>query len=431
MTVCQYFLQGRCSFGDRCRNEHPQNRPSGFGQSSTQSFGGGSQSTNRFGAFAGPSSTGGAFKQTTAFSAHATGTQGPGAKAQQPLTGELLRKSIEARPLWRFSVYGPVNGKPSLISGTDISPEEMQLEFKMAEAAGSVAACQQKYAQLAGEMDRKIRDVVDNADAVARQWQSQNGTAPAGQSGAGAQQGAFAGSGAFGQKPSAFGQSSGAFGGAGTSAFGQTLSLAAPGSAGTSAFGQSSTSSAFGQKASAFGQKPSAFGQSGSAFGQSSTSSVFGQPSIPSAFGQSGTSSSFGQSGATGAFGQPKTTSAFGQSNTSSAFGQSNTSSAFGQSNTSSAFGQPKTTNAFGQSGTSSAFGQTGASAFGNQGTSAFGQSTANTQSPFGQPNNSAGQISGTTDPTQELSAEDIERFQAPQFTMGQIPELAPTANLC
>ncbi|ODH49587.1 hypothetical protein GX48_04240 [Paracoccidioides brasiliensis] len=48
MVVCIFYQQGRCKFGDRCKNEHP-------GAQSASPFGG-----NRFGVFqqAGGSSVG-------------------------------------------------------------------------------------------------------------------------------------------------------------------------------------------------------------------------------------------------------------------------------------------------------------------------------------------------------------------------------------
>ncbi|KAJ2138428.1 hypothetical protein IW136_003135 [Coemansia sp. RSA 678] len=376
MTVCQYFLQGRCSFGDRCRNEHPQKQQSGFGQSSSQSFGG--KNTNRFGGFSGAGNTGG-FKQTTAFGSLGSSTQKKTAKEQQQLTGELLKTGIEDRPLWKFSVFGPINNKANLLSGTDISPEEMQLEFKAAEASGSVAMCQQKYTQLAAEMDNKIQDIVNNVDSYAQQWKTQHESSTTQQSG-------------FGQAGSAFGQT------------------------------KAPTQSAFGQTGSVFGQSKT---PAQSAFGQSNTTGAFGQPKPAGAFGQPKPA---------GAFGQPATTSAFGQSNSTSAFGQSKPAGAFGQPNTTSAFGQfgKSGNSAFGSQGTS-AFGKQGTSAFGNQGTSVFGSrgTSAFGQAPTGPPNALAGHISGTTDPTHELTAQDIERFKAAEFTMGQIPEHPPTADLC
>ncbi|KAJ2406829.1 hypothetical protein J3F80_003257 [Coemansia sp. RSA 2526] len=385
MAVCQYFLQGRCSFGDRCRNEHPQKQQSGFGQSSSQSFGG--QNTNRFGGFSGAGNTGG-FKQTTAFGALGSSTPKKTAKEQQQLTGELLKTGIEDQPLWKFSVFGPISNKANLLSGTDISPEEMQLEFKAAEASGSVAMCQQKYTQLAAEMDLKIQDIVNNVDSYAQQWNAQHESSTTQQSG-------------FGQAGSAFGQT------------------------------KAPTQSAFGQTGSAFGQPKT---PTQSAFGQSNTTGAFGQSNTTGAFGQSNTTGAFGQPKPAGAFGQPATTSAFGQSNSSSAFGQSKPAGAFGQSNTTSAFGQfgKSGTSAFGSQGTS-AFGSQGTSAFGKQGTSAFGSqgTSAFGQAPPGPPNALAGHISGTTNPTHQLTAQDIERFKAAEFTMGQIPEHPPTADLC
>ncbi|KAJ2852132.1 hypothetical protein IWW36_000512 [Coemansia brasiliensis] len=362
MPVCQYFLQGRCSFGDRCRNEHPQNRPSGFGQSS-QLFGG--QGGNRFGALSG---SGSAFKQTSAFGSFASNSKKPASK-DQPLTGDLLKRGIEERPLWRFSVYGPVGSKPNILSGTDISPEEMQLDFKMAEASGNVPMCQQKYSQLDAEMDQKLNNIVQNAESMAQQWERQYGVSATQQGG-------------------------------GSSAFGQSAA-----SGGSSAFGQKS--SAFGGT-TAFGQKPSAFGGS-NAFGQ--TSSAFGQ-----------TSSTFGSSGAP-AFGKnTATSSAFGQSNApqSTTFGGG----AFGQSNTTGTFGQTNPASAFGGQFASSVFGQ-------GTSTSAFGQSMSGTQPPSMLLNGTSTQkMSGTTDPTRKLSQQDIERFKAPQFIIGQIPEIPPTADL-
>ncbi|KAJ2303776.1 uroporphyrinogen-III synthase [Coemansia sp. RSA 2706] len=379
--------------------------------------------SNRFGAFSntGGGSSGGGFTQTTAFGA--LGNTTPKKSKDQPLTGALLKQGIEDRPLWKLSVFGPTSNKPNMLSGTDVSPEEMHLDFMLAERAGNVPACQQKYAQLADEMDQRVREVVGNADSYALKWENQYGQTTPQPSGAG-------GTGAFGQAASAFGQKP--FGQSAASGFGGSTS---------SAFGQPTT-----PKQSAFGS--SAFGQSSGSggFGKSGASGGFGQSSASGGFGQSGTGA-FGKS-TTGAFGQSSGTgSAFGQSSgTGSAFGQSSGASAFGQSSKPSAFGQPSPAqSAFGNTGTS-AFGSTGTSAFGNAGTSAFGNRGASAfgsnsgTSAFGQilggsqfamSSNTSQQISGKTDPTRDLSAQEIECFKNPQFTMGQIPEIPPTADLC
>ncbi|PIA17519.1 hypothetical protein COEREDRAFT_80517 [Coemansia reversa NRRL 1564] len=314
MAVCQYFLQGRCSFGDRCRNEHPQNRPSGFGQSSSQMLlqgkgggsGGGTQSNNRFSAFGASSggfkassggfpqsstfsslssgnkptgfnSTGsGAFKQTSAFNSFSSGTQGgggfnstgeggfkqtsafntglsggngqgfssnnnafkpssgfsafasnnnirsgenggfnassgfssfstagkggeigglgseppksafaatpggegfaSGSKSKQskggPLQGEAIKAEIKSRPTWQLSTYGAIDGKPSLLTGKDVSPEEMHLDYVLAKQSLALPAFEAKYDKLIQEMDLGLQDISDNAESYAQKWQS-------------------------------------------------------------------------------------------------------------------------------------------------------------------------------------------------------------------------------------------------------------------
>ncbi|KAJ2613384.1 hypothetical protein H4S08_002222 [Coemansia sp. RSA 1365] len=310
MTVCQYFLQGRCSFGDRCRNEHPQNRPSGFGQSSSQMLlqgkgsgaGGGTQSSNRFSAFAGSNSgpsassggfpqsstfssfssgnkptgfnsTGsGAFKQSSAFSSFSSGSQGGGgfngtgdggfkqtsafstglgggnsqgfssnnnafksssgfsafasnnnggsggsggfnassgfssfstagksggtgeppksafaaalggegfASGSQPkqtkggpLRGEAIQTEIKSRPTWQLSTYGAIDGKPSLLTGKDVSPEEMHLDYVLAKQSLALPAFEAKYDKLMQEMEHGLKDISDNAESYAQKWQS-------------------------------------------------------------------------------------------------------------------------------------------------------------------------------------------------------------------------------------------------------------------
>ncbi|KAJ2520414.1 Nucleoporin-like protein 2 [Coemansia sp. RSA 1939] len=323
MAVCQYFLQGKCNFGSRCRNEHPQQQASAFGQSSSQAIlkgggGGGGSSAfggfNRFGALSGPSgggnmAGGGAFGgggrgNVSAFGQHAqsaftgfgnkTTTTGGGGgglgfslqssvgsspfgqqksafdiggrlggggggvddgrmvttgrPGNKPVTVDQLRKLVKVPMVWKLSTFAPVGEKPSMVAGTDVSPEESRLEFVMAQRQqqqqqqllgggyNSVAEACQKYDQLVQDMDRRLGDIDGNAPAYATQWNQMHGGGAAGGGNLGTQS-------AFGQQASAFGQKS----------------------------------SAFGQQASAFGQQTSAFGGnigggSGSAFGSGSGS---------------------------------------------------------------------------------------------------------------------------------------------------------------
>ncbi|KAJ2655962.1 hypothetical protein IWW48_005280 [Coemansia sp. RSA 1200] len=295
MPVCQYFLQGKCNFGSRCRNEHPQQQASAFGQSSSQAIlkGGGGSSFggfNRFGALSGPSgggnvTGGGAFgggrgggggvsafgqhaqsaftgfgNTPTASSAGGGGGGGLGFSLQsnaasnpfgqqksafgiggrlggggaggvddgrmvttgrpgnKPVTVDQLKKLVKVPMVWKLSTFAPVGEKPSMVAGTDVSPEESRLEFVMAQrqqqqqqqllggAPSAIAGVCQKYDQLVQDMDRRLGDIDGNAPAYAMQWNQMHGGG-AGGGGLGTQS-------AFGQQTSAFG------GNIGGSAFG-------------------------------------------------------------------------------------------------------------------------------------------------------------------------------------------------------------------
>ena len=203
-----------------------------------------------------------------------------------------------------------------------------------------------------------------------------------------------------------------------------------------SAFGQTSTPS----NTNAFAQpsKPtSAFSQN--AFGQTSTPSTnnaFGQPSIPSttAFGQTSTpstSSAFGQS----AFGQTSTPAAnvfgkpsvFGQSTNQQPQQQQQATSAFGQKPEQSAFSQ-NTTNGFNQS----TFGQH------SQPTSVFNQTNNQTQNKLTEKQPSQFNMnSNEVDPSinqapklNELPKHMLDAYKSDTFEWSQIPMLPPPVEL-
>ncbi|KAJ1663993.1 Nucleoporin-like protein 2 [Coemansia sp. RSA 1813] len=384
MPVCQYFLQGKCNFGTRCRNEHPQTRSSAFGQSTSQAIlKGGSGATggaaptsafgfgnNRFGALA--TSAGGsgmsAFGQhsQTAFSgfgntssgflSQSTGTlqnrpfDGSGQKlgANKPLDADQLRKLVMAPLIWKLSTFAPVGDKPSMLSGTDVSPEESRLEFVMAQRqTGNTVACQQQFDFLVNEMDHRLKDIAANAQVYASQWQQQHGDDSSGR--------------AFGQQAAAASQS---------------------------AFGQPNPTSSL-----------SAFGGSGGAGGQL----AFGQ----SAFGQQSAFPSSSGGGFSSTLAKEQTASAFGGGRSGGAFGLSSTGT--------SAFGVSKPA--------ASAF---GGSAFGQPASLLGGSKT--TINSFG---NSPQEIMEATGPQRDLTPEEIEGFKAPRFVFGRIPEVAPTPELC
>ncbi|KAJ1966139.1 Nucleoporin-like protein 2 [Dipsacomyces acuminosporus] len=165
-----------------------------------------------------------------------------------------------------------------------------------------------------------------------------------------------------------------------------------------------------------FGQgMPSAFGQQAkSAFAQGIQNSASGQ----SAFGK------------TGAFGQtPSAFSAFSQQPSSAFSQQPQTSSPFGQqASANSAFGQQQQTLPFGST-RSSGFqsGNTGGG-FGISG-SAFGLNATlvPAQISFG---NSPDEVQASTGPWRDLTPDEASSFQAPEFTMGSVPEVPPPLEL-
>ncbi|KZT29505.1 hypothetical protein NEOLEDRAFT_605845 [Neolentinus lepideus HHB14362 ss-1] len=340
MVVCQYYMQGRCKFGNSCRNEHPRDgRGHGaFGNSSWNS--GGNQ------------------------------------KVPVPFSMETMTKDMTPqvdKPMWPLSSYGPAKHEPLLVAGLDESPEELRVKAMLELKSGTVneyikyeaekiAAADQIYVNARAH----VKEAYDQASKI-----SMANSEAAGGSGLGTRssQSAF-GSSTFGNTSS-------------SSVFGANI----PSTTTTPAFGKPLLASAFGQSHQQ---------QSSSIFGQpKQSSSVFGQPQPPSTsiFGQPQQSASaFGQpQQSASAFGQPQqSTSAFGQPwQSTSAFGQPQQSpSAFGQPQPStSAFGQPSTS-VFGQSQSStSAFGQPQQSTT----TSVFGQPPqGQTASAFGQPQQSA-----------------------------------------
>ncbi|KAL4076389.1 hypothetical protein V8B97DRAFT_1922232 [Scleroderma yunnanense] len=362
MSICQYFLRGTCKFGDKCKNEHPQEqqRPQFGNQSWTANSG----------------------SKTLLFTT-------------ETLTNDVTLS--KEKPLWPLSSYGAAKHEKVLVGGLDESPEELRVKAVTAVKAGTINDYMKYEAEKIAVADQMYANARNNISQFHDQAIKLSH---------GISSDVFGSSSAFGGP--VFGSSSNSSA-AVTSSNPSTLGSAF----GQPAFGQSAFSSV--PASTGFGQGASAFGST-STFGQpSQTQPAFAQPQTASVFGQT---SAFGQpSQRTSAFGQPST-SAFGQaSNPMTVFGQSpQPPSAFGQA--------PQTTSLFGQSSlikpasgpfssttpNSGAFGNTsngGFSAFASQpsgfsvtsasptgasSASVFGQSsfvtappaqTAQTQSPF------------------------------------------------
>ncbi|KAK3388568.1 hypothetical protein B0T20DRAFT_98208 [Sordaria brevicollis] len=468
MTICKFYQQGTCRYGNTCRFEHPPKGPSGF------------QSGNRFGALAGG---GGGFNsnQNSGFSNTRSG------EVPYSLDADAIRKDLtEELPTWILSAYAPGKQPPEQLfggPGREQSFEELRLYYMNGVAAGNPQQAMNDIEQLYQNAQAQIQNALSNIPAAIqfiveagnkhpnRFDICEQGTLPGGTTGEfgrdrpttnafGSSTGAFGApaannnpfgapaqpAGAFGQ-PSALGAKPNPFG---APAFGQPAQPAA-----ASPFGQPSalgaSTSAFGAP-SALGAKPNPFGApatGGGAFGQPAAAPAFGQPTQPtSAFGQpaqlGAKPNPFGAPAApaTGAFGQPSTlgakpnpfgapaapaAGAFGTSTTASPFGQSTQQAAnpFGQSTTSNAFGQSTTTpaaNPFGapaQQATSSPFGASTGAATTNPFGAPAAAAPAATSSPFG--------VSTTTPAANPFGASTTQ--QPPANPFGASTTATPAAN--
>lgn len=461
-----------------------------FGSGMQQSaFGGGNVGRNGGSAFGAASSFGAGAASTSAFgngnkiNAVTTSELAKTYAGQVVLSSATMREDLgpNNRPIWKTSSYGPAKYEPNLLTGLDVSPEEMRLRAYDALKEGRITEYAQQEAVIANQADNTVSQALSNMEAAYQQAlkntsaltgnvsqgsipntfgqsQSANAFQRAGNAAA-----TFGAPSAFGSpSTSAFGQSStfgaqrafggsaaanntSTSGGSGFAAFGNANTTSRPAFGAASAFGNSATpASAFGS-ISAFGSVPNAAAPAGNtttpAFGAAST---FGSSSLP------GTGSAFGQSSAFGSSANAAMpTSAFGQtsapgnqaSQSSSASGQSSSMNAFGANQGGSAFGATPNVH----SSTTPAFGNAAAapSAFGT--TSAFGQSTQ--PSAFGNssafPSLSFSSVPAApskelvidawvddTPKEESLPSEILAMFKAEQFEWGKVPGLEPPLSV-
>ncbi|KAL2166093.1 hypothetical protein VTG60DRAFT_3301 [Thermothelomyces hinnuleus] len=381
MTVCRFYQQGYCRYGNACKFEHPPK--------------GGQQNYNRFGALSGQ------------------GNQGMGGRASDTpaypgLTAEAIERDLRSElPQWILSCYGPGRDAPEQLWGgypREQSFEEIRLHFMLGAMAGNPQGAlsdiqnlyqnaQQQIQHTLNNIPAAIQFIIDAAKTHPNRIDvckaASGGAAPGGAFGS--QRNAFqqsapsanpfdttsgptTGGGVFGQ-PATLGQKPNPFGApAAAPAFGQPTQPAAPAfgqpaTLGGSLFGRpAQTTSAFGQ-ISVLGAKPNPFG-----------APSLGQPAQPAApaFGQSG----FGQPGILGQRPNPFGTPA-GEGGAFSTTAQ--------PAPQNPPFGQPAqqpqqaqtAPNPFGQPANNqpanNPFGQPSAA-------SPFGQPATATPSPFGQP---------------------------------------------
>ncbi|OAA56065.1 CCCH zinc finger domain protein [Cordyceps fumosorosea ARSEF 2679] len=332
MTLCKFFQQGTCRFGNSCRFEHPT---------------GGQASSNRFGALGG----------------------GSNAQFQRSFDKYSIKLDVietdltTETPTWILSAYAPGRDAPDQLFGgamREQSFEEMRLHYMKGKAEGNeqraLAEAQELYQKAQAQMQAVVSNVSEAAKYVVEGENRHPNRFDICQQGT---QGAPFGEFLVGKRPKSIApeQPANPFA-SNTSTLVASANPFATNSTATNAsspFGGSAapttTTSAFGQP-SAPGQKPNPFGTP--AFGQTAQPapgfggqpatqpSAFGQPAAqPSAFGQPAQQkpNPFGQAAPTqpSAFGQPSTLGAKPSPFGAPAFGQ--TAQAGGAQT--SAFGQP------------------------------------------------------------------------------------------
>ncbi|XP_015229635.1 PREDICTED: nucleoporin-like protein 2 isoform X2 [Cyprinodon variegatus] len=404
MVVCNFFLQGRCRYGEKCWNEHPVGGSrGGGGYNQSYSRSGGQQQQSRGGGGGGggfgnrvwvnPSQQRGGYIQPSSFSSQGStdwgsGREGGGGRRENVKSSnfsfstqnrfsalntsnafdkgrrgeggggsaadedddkklEVIQVDIDAwesSGQWGFSCYSPFKAP---ISGfTDLSPEELRLEYYSTKASGDLQGYLNGVNQLLSQWKSRIQELKIMSPSTRQALLAElNGKAPQSSS-------------------IGFGSTTAPGFGFSTSGFGSKgLGASAPASTGT--FGFPAPSSGF--DASSTSSPSTGFGSLLSAPTQ--PPSGFGAPSAPSA-------SSFSFAPSNAAF-SPSTTAA----NSGGGFR--------------SAFGADSST--FKAAAASPAAGEAADGLFSAEG---------------------------------KLTQEEVNQFKAKRFTLGQIPLKPPPANM-
>uniref|UniRef100_A0A3P8TU71 Nucleoporin 42 n=1 Tax=Amphiprion percula TaxID=161767 RepID=A0A3P8TU71_AMPPE len=274
----------------------------------------------------------------------------------------------ESSGQWGFSCYSSF--KTPLSGFTDLSPEELRLEYYSTRASGDLQGYLNGVNQLLSQWKNRVQELkIMNPATRAALLAELNGAAPQASS---VSFGSTTGSG-FGSSMSSFGNKD-----FGAPAQASSFSFASSPGFGSSA-APSSSSSGFGNTLAAPTQPPSGFG------GSSAPSST----SAASSFSFAAASTD-----------KPAAASGFGSA---SGFSFSSTANAGG------GFGAT--------AGSSSAFGQT-SRGFGATPAAAAGAGSA------------AEASDGLFSPESKLTPEELNQFKAKRFTLGQIPLKPPPANM-
>ncbi|NXH84648.1 NUPL2 protein, partial [Edolisoma coerulescens] len=419
MGVCQFFLRGYCRFGDRCWNEHPRGgagrpgappahggggwgtpnqrysnviQPSSFKSDTwggSRDHGRGFFGSSDFGS-SGGSSRNADFSQNRFSALASSQSAADGSKDEEERLLECVVKDMEiweSSGQWIFSCYSPMKEKLNVSGFSDVSPEELRLEYYDSRAnniIGNYIDAVQKLALQWKNRLLQLKALNASTKAALLSAFKTTGTQPAPAFGMGGQQ-----TSSFGL--SSFPVSSSSSTSARSFSFKTSSSLISSTSSGSSPAAGSSAAAG----------NPPAFGATSSPSAPQSLG--FGSPAAPSAasfsFKTAATAGSFGTSGFSG-FGSA---SAVNSASTTPlpAFG------AFGAAAATSA--SPSSAALFGQS----------AGASGHPVTSASAAAT-----------NSSPASEKLFTPKSELSAEEWQQFEAKEFTIGKIPLKPPPLEL-
>ncbi|XP_041496615.1 nucleoporin NUP42 isoform X1 [Microtus oregoni] len=417
MTICQFFLQGRCRFGDRCWNEHPGTRGAGGARqpppqqppppSGSNRRGGWNASTQRYSSVIQPSSFskstpwGGSRDQDKplfgSFDSGASTSRGFGS-SQNPFASLISEEQKDEKKLlegivkdveiwessgqWMFSVFSPVKKKPNISGFTDISPEELRLEYHNFLTSNNLQSYLNSVQQLVSQWKNRINELKNlNMSTKGTLLTDVKGGAS--------------------QAAPAFG-----FGSKQTGTFG------------SSGFPVNSSSSNV--------QNFSFKTNSGFATAPSGSTPVFGSPSAFGAGPSAG--STIASSAPAFGFGKPEATSAVPfsfKSPDASGFGSPGF-SGFPASLAGSPFG-PAVTPAFGSGSSVAGFGSPGPqsqSVFAKPSNDLFGGSSISASFPVSATDNAL------FTPRDQLTKEELGQFQSQKFTLGKIPLKPPPVEL-
>ncbi|XP_023673381.1 nucleoporin NUP42-like isoform X1 [Paramormyrops kingsleyae] len=207
MTVCNFFLQGRCRYGERCWNEHPQSGGGGYnnnrGQQSSSYRGGGygnkvwvnpsqrsgrdyvappsfARGGNDWGRGGGGGGGGGERDIKASgfsFTAHnrftALDTQQTFDHSGQDENDKLLEtikkdmESWESSGQWPLSCYSAQ--KASISGFSELSPDELRLEYYKCRESGSLQTYAASVQQLFSQWSNRVQELkILNSDSRAQ-----------------------------------------------------------------------------------------------------------------------------------------------------------------------------------------------------------------------------------------------------------------------